>query len=321
MANTLELHALRELTLGSHTHTPGQQHVSAASGLVCAHGRAYVVADDELHLAVFRGATAPGRLVRLFGHSAEGQLPRNPAKRKRRKPDGETLALVPATHAWPHGALLALGSGSKPQRCQAAWLPLGAGGVLLQAPRTLDLAPLYADLGRRFDELNIEGAFFHGEAFVLLQRGNRGGSPNAVIQYRAAAVLAWMQGQAGVPRPVHVAEQLLGKLARVPLTFTDGTALDAEHWIFTAVAEATDDSVADGACVGAVVGIMSRNRNRSRQFELQTMRALPAGVKAEGVAARVVDGELWLCLVTDADDSRVPSRLWRARWPAPHKPK
>lgn len=311
MLEPLQLHPLRELTLAQDTHTPGQHHLSAASGLVCAHGRAYVVADDELHLAVYRGSTAPGRLVRLFA----GQLPSHPRERKRQKPDGEALALVPATPAWPHGALLAMGSGSKPQRCLGAWLAQGAEGGLMGAAQVIDLAPLYACLAHWFGELNIEAAFFHRDAFVLLQRGNRGGSRNAAIHYRAAAILAWLRGTGAAPRPTLVREHALGEVAQVPLTFTDGTALDAEHWLYTAVAEATDDAVADGACVGAVVGIMSRDG------EPRAMRALPAGVKAEGVAARVVQGALWLCLVTDADDPGVPSRLWRARWGASYKPR
>ena len=51
-----ELQPLRTLDLDRSTHTTGQRFLSAASGLVCAFGRVYVVGDDEHHLAVFDDA-------------------------------------------------------------------------------------------------------------------------------------------------------------------------------------------------------------------------------------------------------------------------
>jgi hypothetical protein len=40
----------------------------------------------------------------------------------------------------------------------------------------------------------------------------------------------------------------------VPLCFTDGAALPGGSWVFSAAAEATDDSVADGHCHGSALG-------------------------------------------------------------------
>jgi hypothetical protein len=87
----LGIEHLRNLTLRRATHTPGQRHLSAASGLVCANGRVYVVADDEHHLTVFDDAHTHGRTMRLF----DGTLPSGMKARKKRKPDSETLALLP----------------------------------------------------------------------------------------------------------------------------------------------------------------------------------------------------------------------------------
>ncbi|MFP2926764.1 DUF6929 family protein, partial [Pyxidicoccus sp. 3LG] len=97
---------------------PGRlAHVSAASGLVRAGEWLYVVADDALHLAVFpmRG-DAPGRSVRLF----EGVLPEEPKARKAAKPDLEVLCRVGPLTGAPHGALLALPSGSTEVRRRGA---------------------------------------------------------------------------------------------------------------------------------------------------------------------------------------------------------
>ncbi|MEO6277397.1 MAG: hypothetical protein ABIP59_06225, partial [Roseateles sp.] len=72
--------------------------------------RLFVVADDEHTLAVFDAASdSPGTLHRLF----IGELPDKPKARKAAKPDLEALAQLPPFAACPHGALLALGSGSK----------------------------------------------------------------------------------------------------------------------------------------------------------------------------------------------------------------
>jgi hypothetical protein len=295
---------LRDLTLGRHTHTPGQRHVSAASGLVCANGRAYVVGDDEHALAVFRDAEAPGHTLPLF----EGKLPAGKKARKQRKPDTETLLLLPASPAWPHGALLTLGSGSRPQRCRGACLALGADGELLLAARRLDLTALYDPLRQRFGDLNIEGAFISQREFVLLQRGHRGGSPSASVHYALPALMRWLHGRGPAPAPQRIRRHRLGQVDGVPLTFTDGAALPDGRWVFTAVAEATDDSVADGACVGSAVGVMTA------QGKVQALFAVPGREKVEGIAVRLFGRTVELCLVTDADDPRIASRLLRSRF-------
>lgn len=74
------------LTLDS-KHPPGRPHLSAASGLVCVAGSAYVLADNEHHLARFTASSRVGVLARLI----LGDLPEPKPLRKRRKPDFETL--------------------------------------------------------------------------------------------------------------------------------------------------------------------------------------------------------------------------------------
>jgi hypothetical protein len=295
----LTIEHLRDLTLRKATHTPGQRYVSAASGLVCAHGRAYVIADDEHHLAVFDDAHTHGRTLRLF----KDDLPAGMKARKKRKPDTETLALL------PQDVLLTLGSGSRPQRCRGVWIALDGKGRPRRPVRHVDLTPLYDPLRDHFDELNIEGAFALGREFVLLQRGHAGGSPNASVRYALASVLAWLFDGAPVPVAQHRHHHRLGEVAGVPLCFTDGAALPGGRWVFTAVAEAADNSVADGACLGSAVGVMSA------QHELETLHTLPDKQKVEGIAARLRRGLVEVCMVTDADDPRVVSQLLRGRLP------
>ena len=308
MRPMLSLSLLRTLTVDPASHPRAQPHLSAASGLVCAHGRVHVVADDELHLGVFDDAAAPGRLVRLF----DGALSAGKKARKRAKPDLETLLHLPPGPGWPQGALLALGSGSRPQRERGALIWFEKSGHVAAAPHSIDLSSWYGPLKHRFDDVNIEGAFLLAGDVVLLQRGNGRGGVNAALHYRWSDVQSLLRGEADaelLPRAEH--RFALGDLGGVPLGFTDGVAwpgpAGAGRWLFCAAAEDTDDSYLDGGCAGSVVGLADA------QGRLLGMHALPGRHKVEGIDARAEPGGLALCFVTDADDPAQASVLWRAR--------
>ncbi len=171
----LRLRMLRALTLqaGAASWRPG--FLSAASGLVCIGDQLYVVADDELHLGVFdvRGRRA-GRLLRLFS----GELSSKLKKRKKQKPDLEVLMQLPAMQRHQHGALLALGSGSKERRHRGALIALDEKGGVARPPVEADAEPLFQYLQTKIDALDVEGAWIHGSNLNLLQReskGERGG--------------------------------------------------------------------------------------------------------------------------------------------------
>ena len=136
----LAVRHLRDLQVDPITHPRGRTYLSAASGLVRVQEQLYVVADDEHYFAVFdaRAPEAPGRLIRLFA----GELPKGQKKRKARKPDVEALARLPALPDCPSGALLALGSGSRPNRNAGVLMTLGADGSVEGAVRHIDLTPL-----------------------------------------------------------------------------------------------------------------------------------------------------------------------------------
>jgi hypothetical protein len=262
---------------------PGRPaHVSAASGLVRAGEFLYVVPDDENHLGIFPEEGArPGTLAWI----AEGTLPLAKDPRKRRKPDFESLARLPAFGAHPHGALLALGSCSKPNRCRGIALGLDAQGHLDGSRREIDLAQLRDALESRFGRLNIEGAVVLGEELVLMQRGNKGDRRNALVD-------------------IH--EHELGAIGDVPLCFSDVAALPDGRLVFTAIAEDTPDSYEDGRCVGAAVGVLD-GMGRLGLFE-----PLEGCPKVEGIEVIPGAGPLQVLLVTDADDEAVPAALLAA---------
>ena len=123
---------LGPLEIDSAQHPQGRAHLSAASGLVRSGTNLYVVADDDLHLGVFGEAgiaaapPLPGHLLRLL----DGDLPQEKALRKKAKPDFETLTHLPPLPGCAGGALLALGSGSLPNRETGVLLAFSGPGQL-----------------------------------------------------------------------------------------------------------------------------------------------------------------------------------------------
>lgn len=254
--------------------------LAAASGAVIAGATLHVVADDELDLARYGLDGAPRGRTRLF----PGELPEAHEARKAAKPDLEALV------AWPGGALVALGSGSRPTRCRGA--RVDRGGVV-----ELDLRPLYERLLGELPELNIEGGAVCGDVLRLLSRGNGPRRENAAIDVALAAVLDATTWGAGALRAVR----------RVALPdghgFTDGEPAGGDALWFAAAAEESADTYADGRVVGSVLGLLDG----------ATVRGVMAvsTAKVEGLARH--DDALYL--VTDADDRATPAALLRCEAP------
>ena len=294
----------RKLALEPGSHPRALSFLSAASGLVRVGDKLYVIADDELHLGVFAvDGNEPLKLVRLL----DGDLPASARKRKALKPDFEGLLVLPASDESPDGSLLALGSGSRPNRFVGALASLDARGDVRGAARRVDLTPLYADIVERFDQLNIEGAFVSGESLLLLQRGARAGE-SAAIRYDLAEVMAWLAGRGRRALSARSVRHVdLGAANGVAFAFTDGAALGDGAWVFSAVAEDRDDSYDDGACVAAAIGVCGGDDVVSSFERLEPTR------KVEGIEATVVGTTAFIRLVTDADDPDHAAELGTTR--------
>ena len=299
---------LRKLDLEAAPSAGRPRHLAAGSGLVAAGDFLYVVADDELHLGCFRRSNAaPGRLVRLFA----GELPRGHAERKAAKPDLEALVRLPEFANHPHGALLAVPSGSIPRRCRGALLRLGADGAVIGDPQSVDFSGLYAALAAQVPALDIEGAVVIDDALVLLHRGSRTYPLSALIELSLTEVHGGIAARSAVsalaPRCVRWVD--LGAVEGVALSITDGASLPDGRLVVSAVAEQTADSYADGPCLGAAIGVVERDGRVGQLHRLQPT------FKIEGVQAWIADGQICLLLVTDADDERSPSCLLEVELP------
>lgn len=314
-SNTITPRLIQPLRIDPAQHPRGQAHLSAASGLVRVRQCLYVVADDELHLGLFDEPTATqaaaatgsnpehptGSLLRLL----DGDLPQDKGKRKKAKPDFESLVHLPPLPGCPAGALLALGSGSKPNRETGVLIALDVQGQPNGRMATIDLAALYAPLRKRFTDLNIEGALLVSGELLLLQRGNKGHALNACIRFDWNQMAPWLAGvQTQVPAAKGVQLLELGSVGDVPLGLTDGAALHGGAWAFSAVAESTDNSYLDGACVGSAIGTVGADGS------LQSLHLLDGAPKVEGLAVVADAGGGWVCtLVTDPDDPSVAAQL------------
>ena len=295
---------LRTLSLQRTPEAVTPSHLSAASGLARVERRLYVVADDELSLGTFDlDDPGPGGLHRMF----TGELPSPHAQRKAKKPDLEALTRLPPMETFPFGALLAIGSGSKPSRQFAVLMRMDQVGALQEDPLRVDLSPLYEPLLQRWGGINIEGAFVSERFMCLLHRGNRHSKFNACVRFELRSVERWLLGLAPAPAPASITDFDLGSIDGVPLGFTDGAALPGGAWDFCAAAEDTADSYADGRCAGSAIGQVNAEGNIIWQ------RRLAQACKTEGIA--LVGGQtesqdsLQLLLVTDADDRDLPAQL------------
>lgn len=301
----LRARLLRHLDL-AHAGAGDPAFLSAASGLVRAADQLYVVADDELHLGQFPlQGDGPGSLLRLFA----GHLPVQPAARKRLKADLEVLMLLPALPGFPHGALFALGSGSRPTRERAALVRLDADGKTSGAGIVVDAAPLHRQLAHEFGTPNIEGAWLHGTRLRLLQRGNQGGDESAVIDLDFTRIATSLAHELVLPAtaPLGITRVKLGDIDGVGLSFTDASGLPDGHWVFSAVAEDTADAYADGRFVGTVIGLATA------AGEINWQRRLEPAFKVEGIHAEITAEGLRLLCATDADDRSVPAELLEVR--------
>ncbi len=299
----LETRIVTELLVDGAAGSAVQAHLSAASGLVRLGNRLFVVADDENYLAVFDLSNRePGRLVPLF----DAELPLRHKARKAAKPDCEALLVLPAFAGYPHGALMVMGSGSRPSRQRGALLALDAAGEIQGSARPVDLAPLLAPLHDLVPDLNIEGAFVQGDTLSLLQRGNSGSAVNARIELSWRGLQRWLASAGPAPQPAAITRFALGSIAGVALSFTDGAALSGGGWLFSAAAEDTSDTYSDGRCAGSAIVLVDAGGT------VRLLERLALNCKVEGITASTAGETINLLLVTDADDRLQPAQLLSA---------
>jgi hypothetical protein len=293
---TIALTPIRNLDV-SEILASGRAFLSSASGLVRAADSFYVLCDDAHHVGVF-GADimAPGHLVRLL----PDDLPRDAAKRKAVKPDFEILLELPSGAESSGTRLLAMGSGSTVQRMRGVLIDLSPQGATPEV-EIVDLTPFFAALAPLCPEVNLEGACVVADRIVLFNRGNITHPETLIFSASLSALLMGGAVDLQLERTL-----VLPFIGGVPLSVTDVVRLEDGTLLLSVVAEATGDSYADGAIIGAAFVVLDA------QFNIEKFEMIEPNCKIEGIAAVRNERGIDIFCVSDADDPAKPSSLYAA---------
>jgi hypothetical protein len=292
----LELTKLRDLSVKRDSGDDRAPYISSASAVVRRAGHTYVIGDEELELGVFElSSDEPGAMRRALDEGESDD-----------KPDVEALSVLPPFEGAPYGAVLGLGSGSKPTRDRGFFWVLGPRGELEGEPAQVDLKPLYDQLRDELSDLNVEGAAVLGDAFLVFHRGNADEGRNAIAQLDLAEVMDALTGDRclDVEELRRVDAYELGDLDGTPLCFSDATPVSDDLVVFTASAESEDD----GSIKGSVVGTIDA------EGKVRRLRTIDRKWKVEGVHASVDSGVIDFVFVCDQDEDE-PSPLLAATMP------
>lgn len=290
----MHLSLLRLLTVDREGEN-GPPFLAAASGLAAKGRHLFVVGDDENHLAILKPTgDAPGQLVRLF----PGTLSRDHKKRKASKPDLESLLSLPASDAFPYGAMLALGSGSTSNRRRGVILQFDAAGSF-QEPHIPNLTGLFKAIDQSVPEPNIEGAIVRGEELILFNRGNRSHPSTTALSFKMDTVETAM--------PVHTWRKdfVLPEAHGVPLSVTDACLLEDGTILASAVAENTSNAYDDGRLAAAAIVLFAADLSVLR------IEMIEPAIKIEGIHGWLEGGMVHLLAVSDADDPGAAAGLYQ----------
>lgn len=304
LLSMIKLRKVRDLRL-SGTTPRRPNYVYSASGLVELNQEWLIIADDELHLAIFPfDPVKPGRWLSLF----PGDLPEDYKERKKKKPDLEALTLMPPSSLAPNGALLIVPSLSRPNRIRGALLVLSEEGT--GEPIPIDFQNIYSELNANIKELNIEGVVLSKKAVKLFHRGSHGNSSSAIIDLEVSQFERDLH-DTHAPRADSIKgirEYDLGEMNGVHLAFTDAAKLADDHIVFLAAAENSKNAYDDGFVAGSAVGILND------EAAIVRVEHIEGALKLEGISAKQTGNQLQLSLVADSDNENIPSMLFASTW-------
>lgn len=226
--------------------------LGSASGVIYKDNSLFVISDNSSFLYEYRIQEKQLSKIKLFENSQEN-IP------KKDKFDFESIAIK-------GNELHLLGSGSTSKREKRITYNLETKQIAEK-----DLSKLYQNLKQTCsiadDELNIEGALFCNETWLLFQRGNGANSRNGIFKIKSLEI---------EPNPEFF-EVRLPKIKHIETSFTDAILVEDKIY-FLATAEDTTSTYDDGEILGSLIGRMN-----SKTFEIELTQKISDTQKFEGL--------------------------------------
>lgn len=255
--------------------------VGSASGLVYKDNSLFIISDNSSFLYEYHIQENQLSKTKLF-ENAQENIP------KKDKFDFESIALK-------GNEIHLLGSGSTSKREKRITYNLENKQIAEK-----DLSKLYQKLKQNCsiadDELNIEGALFDNEKWLLFQRGNGANSKNGIVKTQSLEV----------EYHTELVEVPLPKIKHVETSFTDAILVEDKIY-FLATAEDCKSTYDDGEILGSIIGRMN-----SQTFEIEFTQKISENHKFEGLTFyNKTETEIQFLICEDNDSDLLETNIYK----------
>ena len=255
--------------------------IGSASGLVYIENSLFIISDNSSFLYQYHIQENQLSKIKLFEDGQEN-IP------KKDKFDFESIALKGKK-------LHLLGSGSTSKREKRITYNLETKQIVKK-----DLSKLYKNIKQSAsisdDELNIEGALFDNEKWLLFQRGNGANSRNGIVKTKS------------LKKECHteLVEVQLPKIKHIETSFTDAILVEDKIYFLT-TAEDCNSTYDDGEILGSMIGRMD-----SKTFEIEFTQKISDSHKFEGLTFfNKTDTEIQFLICQDNDSELLETTIYK----------
>ena len=263
--------------------------MSAASGIVQFQDRLFIISDSD---AALYECDKTGKLITVHPIPWD-ELPEDPVARKKKKPDFESITLIP-------NGVLVFPSFSSANRMRAVHFKINKEGHLVTPPEMIGLTDLGPRLAKYVPALNIEGAIFLNGKLQLFQRGNGKKNLNGVFEIKVSQK-DLLAGNKIKKWPIKFKKIELGE----GFTTTDAIDLGSKGVLISACIEDTKNTYDDGEILGAGLFLYKAGK-------VKKLTHFDKGIKIEGISGTMnfKTHQLSLLMVDDPDDHKKTSGLY-----------
>ena len=261
--------------------------LGSASGLIYKDNSLFIISDNSSFLYKYHIPENQLSKIKLLENSQDN-IP------KKDKFDFESIALK-------GNEMHLFGSGSTSNREKRITYNLETKEI-----QEKSLSKLYQNLKQSAsisdDELNIEGAIFCNENWLLFQRGNGVNSRNGIFKIKSLEIES----------PSELFEVRLPKIKHVETSFTDAILVEDKIY-FLATAEDTTSTYDDGEILGSLIGRMD-----GETFEIEFTQKISDTHKFEGLTLyNKTETQIQFLICEDNDSDLLETNIYKLSIPNP----